>query len=381
MTCIIGSLSIFFIVLLNNLPESINIYYEQITYLFLFSFGFTYLFRLIITNRATKKIRSREWTTPVLILGTGDNARQVSKMLERSVNTKAYTIQGYIETDTDKQISTKLNTIGHIRDLADIIRQFKTRELIVATESNGDELLTLLYALYQYKLPIKLPLNRFQLLIGHIKVHTIKGAPLIDITESNYPEGEKNIKMTLDKIISALAMLLLSPVYAYLAFRVYRDSKGPIIIRQERIGYMGKPFNILKFRTMYENAESDGPLLSSEKDERITPVGHFMRKYRLDELPQFWNVLCGDMSIVGPRPERRHYIKQIVEKAPYYYLLHNVYPGITSLGMVKFGYARNIEEMIERLQYDILYYENMSLLMDIKILIYSIQIICTGKGI
>jgi len=132
---------------------------------------------------------------------------------------------------------------------------------------------------------------------------------------------------------------------------------------------------------MRENAESKGPMLSSENDERITGFGHFMRKYRLDELPQFWNVLCGDMSLVGPRPERKYYIEQIVKKAPYFYLLHNVKPGISSLGMVKFGYARNIDEMIERMQYDILYYENMSLLMDLKILIYSIKTIYTGKGI
>jgi exopolysaccharide biosynthesis polyprenyl glycosylphosphotransferase len=382
-TCIVGSVGIFFIVLLGNLPESIRVYYEQFVYLFLFSFGFTYFFRLLITNRTARKIRRREWTKSALIIGTGSKARQIRNVLETSPNPLAYNIQGYVRTGMDEPDGVSDDVLGDIGDLDEIIMRLKTEELIVAVESDDSGLIRLIYSVYRYNLPVNMPLsfNQTQLLSGSIKIRNIVGVPMVDITGNNYPEGEKNIKLTLDKVISALVLLLLSPVYAYLAFRIRRDSKGPVIIRQERIGYMGKPFNILKFRTMYEDAEREGPLLSSETDERITPFGRFMRKYRLDELPQFWNVLCGDMSLVGPRPERKFYIEQIVKKAPYYYLLHNVRPGITSLGMVKFGYARNVEEMIERMQYDILYYENMSLMMDIKILIYSIQTVYTGKGV
>jgi exopolysaccharide biosynthesis polyprenyl glycosylphosphotransferase len=378
--CIVGTIGIFFIVLLGNLPESIRIYYEQAFYLFLFSFGFTYLFRIIITNRAARKIRRREWTIPALILGTGSRARQTREMLEKPTDSMAYDIIGFVETKN--KILSKNDTTGHISNLGEIIDLTGAEELIVAIESDDDEeLLSLLYSLYQYNLPIKLPLSRTQLLTGRIKIRTIAGVPLIDINGNNYPEGEKNFKLTIDKTVSALVLLLLSPLYLYLAWRVKRDSPGPIFLHQERIGYMGKPFNIIKFRTMLEDAESDGPMLSSETDVRITPFGRFMRKYRLDELPQFWNVLRGDMSLVGPRPERKYYIDRIVKQAPYFYLLHNVRPGISSLGMVKFGYARNVEEMIERMQYDILYYENMSLMMDLKILIYSVRTIFTGKGI
>jgi len=366
-TVLIGTIVIFFTVLLKNLPESIRVYYQQFSYLFIFSFLFTYIFRLFITNYSAKKIKNKEWTTKALILGTGEKAAQIKSMLEKPSAAMAYTIQGCVDIDSD---------------LENIIKTTHTEELIVALDSNSDEeLLNLLYSLYQYNLPIKLPLSYSKLLTGGMKLKTITGFPLIDITGNNFSEGEKNIKLSLDKLVSVLVLLLLSPVYLYLAIRVKRESKGPIFIKQERIGYHGKPFMIYKFRTMREDAEKDGPLLSSEKDERITPFGQIMRKYRLDELPQFWNVLKGEMSLVGPRPERKYYIDKIVKQAPYFYLLHNVRPGISSWGMVKFGYARNVDQMIERMQYDILYYENMSLMLDIKILIYSIKTICTGKGI
>ena len=366
-TVSIGTVVIFFGVVLANLPESIHIYYEQFSYLFLFSFLFTYIFRLFVTNHASGKIKSGEWTIKALILGTGEKALQLKSILEKPSTAMAYTVQGCVDINSD--LENRIKTTG-------------AEELIVALDSNDDdELLNLLYSLYRYKLPIKLPLSYSKLLTGGMKIKTITGFPLIDVTGNNFSEGEKNIKLTLDKVVSAIVLLLLSPVYLYLAIRVKIDSKGSVFIRQERIGYQGKPFMIYKFRTMREDAEKDGPALSSESDERITPFGQIMRKYRLDELPQFWNVLKGDMSLVGPRPERKYYIDQIVKQAPYFYLLHNVRPGISSWGMVRFGYARNVAEMIERMQYDILYYENMSLMLDVKILIYSIKTICTGKGI
>jgi lipopolysaccharide/colanic/teichoic acid biosynthesis glycosyltransferase len=195
-------------------------------------------------------------------------------------------------------------------------------------------------------------------------------------------ESSKNIKRLFDVLISGVSIVLLLPVYVLLAVLIKLDTKGDVVYKQTRIGLHKKPFKIYKFRSMIENAENlNEPQLSSDDDPRITKVGKWMRKYRLDETLQFINVLKGDMSLVGPRPEREFYINQITKQVPYYSLLHQVRPGITSLGMVKYGYACSVDEMIERTKYDLLYLENMSLINDIKIMIYTVKIVINGSGV
>ena len=192
----------------------------------------------------------------------------------------------------------------------------------------------------------------------------------------------RSVKRFVDIVVSLVAMILLLPVYAVLAIWIKLDSKGPVVYKQERLGLHRKPFKIYKLRSMVNDAEPDGkPCLSTDDDHRITRVGKVMRKYRLDETLQFLNVLRGDMSLVGPRPERAYFVDQIVERAPYYTTLHQVRPGITSLGMVKFGYASSVDEMIERSKYDLLYLDNMSLFNDLKIIIYTIKVVIKGTGI
>ncbi|HQV74887.1 MAG TPA: sugar transferase, partial [Flavobacteriales bacterium] len=227
---------------------------------------------------------------------------------------------------------------------------------------------------------IKIIPDMYDILSGSVKMTSIFGAPLIEVNPQIMPAWQFSLKRVMDICASSLALLILTPVYLVLAIAVQFSSKGPIFFRQERIGKHGRPFRIIKFRSMYSDAERDGPQLSSAKDPRITPIGRWMRRTRMDELPQFWNVLKGDMSLVGPRPERQHFIEAITEVAPHYRHLHKVRPGITSWGQVKFGYAENVEQMVRRLKYDILYIENMSLAVDLKILAYTVLIILKGDG-
>lgn len=380
----LGTVGVFFLVILNDLPSVYQIYYRLIIYLFLIQFTCTYLCRLIITQTITRKIHRGQITQKCLVIGTGKRACKITQEIQPPTYTLGYRVVGYLRTSCNPETSKvdSGNIIGHLNDMDEIIPKLDIDEIIVAEDTNDEQkLLTILYGLYKYNTPIKLYLGKARLLTGGIRVRTLAGTPLVDLTQSNFNDTEHNIKMFFDRIFAALGLILLTPLFLYLMIRVRIDSKGPVFFSQWRIGYRGKPFKIWKFRTMYYDKDTENHHLATDTDPRITPFGKIMRKYRLDELPQLWNVLKGEMSFVGPRPEQKYYIEQIVKKAPYYYLLHNVRPGITSWGMVKYGYAATVPQMIERLQYDMLYYENMSLLIDLKIIIYTVKTVITGKGV
>jgi len=377
-TVLIGTVFVFFALLLDDIPRSIDIYYKPFFGMFGLQFFITYIPRLLITQSGMRKIKNREWAMKVLIIGAGGKAVRIAHDLYRL----GYDICGFVSEDERTPVKADRNQVlGTVEDIPVLMEKENVDEIVLAVESkNNKALLGILYSLYRYKRPIKVLADRFNML-SKIQLRTIRGIPLVDVTDNNFSPAEQNIKLFLDKVCSVVALLLLSPLFAYIAWRVKKDSPGPVFFRQERIGYLGQPFWMYKFRTMYVNAEENGPSLSSEDDLRVTPFGRIMRKYRLDELPQFWNVLKGDMSLVGPRPERKYFIDEIVKTAPYYYLLHNVRPGITSLGMVKYGYAASVDKMVERMEYDILYYENMSLTLDLTILIYTVKTVITGKGV
>jgi exopolysaccharide biosynthesis polyprenyl glycosylphosphotransferase len=220
----------------------------------------------------------------------------------------------------------------------------------------------------------------YDFLSGSVKTTTIYGSPLIKISNGLMPAWQAKMKRLFDVVISLIASVIFFPVFLFLAILIKRSSKGPVIYKQERIGRFGKPFYIYKLRSMVKDAENGTPALSSEKDERITKIGYFLRRTHLDEIPQFYNVIKGDMSLVGPRPERRYFIEQIVQQAPHYTHLHKLRPGITSWGQVKYGYASTVDEMLERLPYDMMYLKNISLYIDFKILIYTLMVSFKATG-
>lgn len=243
------------------------------------------------------------------------------------------------------------------------------------------ELYTLIARLYPLMCEISMVPRVYDMLTGAARIGHLDRPSLIRITEHAMTDAELCIKRAFDIFASALGLILLSPLMALIALQVKLSSRGPVIYSQERIGQHGLSFSIFKFRTMIESAEADGvPHLTDDDDPRITRIGKWLRKYRLDELPQLWNILRGDMSIVGPRPERPYFIEQIMAEAPYYCLLYKVRPGLTSWGPIRVGYTDTMEKMIERLNADIVYIENMSILLDLKIMFYTIGVIIHGKG-
>lgn len=280
-----------------------------------------------------------------------------------------------------KTVVYRTRTIHSIAE-ANRIQKGMVEEVVIDLPKECSErtLYTIINRLYPLSVEISVIPRVYDMLTGAARIVEIGGQPLVRITEHKMSDAELCIKRASDVVLSLCVMVLLSPLYILLYVLVYATSKGQAIYRQERIGLHGIPFHILKFRTMYEDAEQKTPMLSQDNDPRITRVGAFLRKYRLDELPQMWNVLRGDMSLVGPRPERAYFIRQIEQKAPYYCLLYKIRPGLTSWGPVKVGYTDTIDKMVERLNYDITYMENMSLRLDLKILFFTIGVIIDGKG-
>ncbi len=381
---LIGTLIIFFTLMLNDVVVSHRSYYGHFLVLFTCHFIFTYIPRLLITSSTIRQFRKGILNFRTLIIGGNKRAMEIYQEMRGQKPSLGYQIVGFVTVNggENKKLEKYVPKLGNMKSLTQVIEKHRIQEVIIAIESSEHKAISrIINKLNESRVVIKAIPDMYDILTGKVKIENIYGTPLIQISHNLMPYWQEKLKRFIDIGVSLLALTILLPLSIFLLLGVLFSSKGPVFFKQERVGRYGKPFFLYKFRSMFRDAETRGPELARNNDDRLTGFGKFMRKRKLDEIPNFWNVLKGDMSLVGPRPERYYYVKQIMRKAPHYTHLHKVKPGITSWGQVKYGYAENVDEMVKRLKYDIIYIENMSIFVDFQIMINTLVTVIRGKGI
>ena len=375
------SVLLFFAIFLDDFIKSYKQYYLTIGTYFSSLLLFSGLSRFSIATWVRKQLDERKLQFRTLLVGGGKEAGELYETFQKE-RTKGYQFLGCMKIDDEPvdQRLASLPQLGSSKSIKDVATDNHIEDVIIALKSGKSEIIAKIVSDLE-ELPVRIHVlpNLFSILSGQVKMDSF-GRSLIEVKRELVPPHVVFLKRSFDIVFAIIALFFSGPIILFAMMMVKKSSPGPLFYKQERLGKNGLPFHILKLRSMYIDSEKQGPQLSSEDDPRITPWGRTMRKYRIDELPQFINVLFGDMSIVGPRPERAFYFNQIISEAPQYKFLLRVKPGITSWGMVKYGYAENVSEMLERARYDLIYTENITLLSDIKILFYTLVTVIQGRG-
>jgi exopolysaccharide biosynthesis polyprenyl glycosylphosphotransferase len=318
-----------------------------------------------------------------LIVGYNKNAFEVCDQLFE-YRALGLDVKAFVQTEKKKSPKEYKNVpvVGPVKNILSLIEELNIQEIIIALEKKDDDLLIELISLASGKdIGLKIVPNLYEILSGQARSSQIYGMPLIDLVPQLMPEWERKLKRLLDIMISFIILIVSLPLSLMVAIAIKIDSPGTIFFIQQRCGLNDSVFRMIKFRSMFKDAEKhSGPVWSQKDDPRVTRVGKILRKLRLDEIPQMYNVLKGEMSLVGPRPERPFFVEKFAKEIPYYKRRLKVRPGITGWAQVKHKYDESIEDVKAKLRFDLFYIENMSINMDFKILFRTIFVVVFGKG-